>query len=97
VAPKPGKSTVEIRAARRNGMVELQVRDDGPGLPQVTKGNGIGLSNTRARLDKLYGTAHTFELAPVNGQGLQVTVTLPFHTARQREKGDAQDQNVAGG
>lgn len=97
VAPKPGKSTVEIRAARRNGKVELQVRDDGPGLPAVTNGNGIGLSNTRARLDKLYGSAHTFELSPANGHGLQVTVTLPFHTAKQREKGDAQDQNVAGG
>ena len=97
VAPKPGKSTVEIRAARRNGKVELQVRDDGPGLPAVTKGNGIGLSNTRARLDKLYGSAHTFELSPADGHGLQVTVTLPFHTAKQREKGNAQDQNVAGG
>src|SRR5688572_32414350 len=74
VAPKPGKSTVEIRAARRNGKVELQVRDDGPGLPAVTKGNGIGLSNTRARLDKLYGSAHTFELSPANGHGLHVTV-----------------------
>ena len=97
VAPKPGKSTVEIRAARRNGKVELQVRDDGPGLPAVTNGNGIGLANTRARLDKLYGSEHTFELSPANGHGLQVTVTLPFHTARLREKVDAQDQNVAGG
>ncbi|HKO59753.1 MAG TPA: histidine kinase, partial [Pyrinomonadaceae bacterium] len=85
VTPKPGKSTVEIRATRRNGKVELQVRDDGPGLPSVTHGNGIGLSNTRARLDQLYGSAHTFELSPANGTGLQVTVTLPFHTARKRE------------
>ena len=95
VAPQPGKSTVEIRAARRNGKIELQVRDDGPGMPAVTNGDGIGLSNTRARLEKLYGPAHTFELSQANGRGLQVTVTLPFHTDR-REKPYAQDQNVAG-
>ena len=95
VAPKPGKSTVEIRAARRNGKVELQVRDDGPGLPAVINGHGIGLSNTRARLEKLYGSSHTFELTQVNGRGLQVTVTLPFNIG-SRQRTDAQDQNVAG-
>ncbi len=95
VAPQPGRSTVEIRSARRNGKVELQVRDDGPGLPAVMNGKGIGLSNTRARLEKLYGSAHTFELTQANGRGLQVTVTLPFHTQR-RERNHAQDQNVAG-
>ncbi|HKP47454.1 MAG TPA: histidine kinase [Pyrinomonadaceae bacterium] len=95
VAPKPGKSTVEIRAARRNGKVELQVRDDGPGLPAVINGHGIGLSNTRARLEKLYGSSHTFELTQANGRGLQVTVTLPFNIG-SRQRTDAQDQNVAG-
>ena len=95
VAPQPGKSTIEIRAARRNGQVELQVRDDGPGLPAVTNGNGIGLSNTRARLEKLYGPAHTFELSQADGRGLQVTVTMPFHPGRQ-ETIHAEDQDIAG-
>ena len=91
VAPQPGKSTVEIRALRSNGRIKLEVVDDGPGMPAVTNKNGIGLSNTRARLEKLYGPSHTFQLSPANGKGLQVTVTLPFHTAGDPEKFDAQN------
>lgn len=91
VAAKAGKSTVEIRAARRNGNIEIEVLDDGPGIqPASANGKGIGLSNTRARLDKLYGSAHSFQLSPVEKGGLRVTVTLPFHTARHHsEKSDA--------
>lgn len=84
VAPRATESTVEIRAVRRNGQVELQVRDDGPGIDESSKTineSGIGLSNTRARLDKLYGAAHQFHLSPADGGGLQVTITIPFHTA----------------
>jgi signal transduction histidine kinase len=96
VAPQPGKSTVEIRAARHNGDLELQVVDDGPGIhPDKANSNGIGISNTRARLDKLYGSAHSFRLTPADGGGLQVTVTLPFHIAANNgEKSDAQDSNA---
>ena len=91
VAPQPGPSTVEIRAVRSNGRIKLEVVDDGPGMSPVTNGSGIGLSNTRARLEKLYGRSHTFQLSPANGKGLQVTVTLPFHTASRPEKFDAQN------
>lgn len=84
VAPRASASTVEIRTARRNGNIELQVRDDGPGMSAADKEtatHGIGLANTRARLDKLYGAAHGFNLSLVNGGGLRVTITIPFHTS----------------
>ncbi len=89
VAPQPGKSIVEIRAVRSNGNIEIQVVDDGPGMqPATANGKGIGLSNTRARLDKLYGSAHSFQLSPADGRGLRVTVVLPYHTRGQNEKAD---------
>ncbi len=82
VAPRASKSLVEISAVRRNGEVQLQVRDDGPGLSSdAVAAKGIGLSNTRARLEKLYGSAHSFQLAPAPRGGLLVTITIPFHTA----------------
>src|SRR5262249_57552562 len=48
-----GKSSaagkIQITAARVNGMLELKVEDDGPGLPPdgLTTSRGIGLANTR--------------------------------------------------
>src|SRR5688500_17853464 len=54
VAPRPNKTLLEIQAARTNGVIELRVSDDGPGIsPLASTNNGIGLSNTRARLEKL--------------------------------------------
>jgi sensor histidine kinase YesM len=82
VAAKATSSLVEISAARRNGEVQLQVRDDGPGISSdAVAANGIGLRNTRERLEKLYGPFHSFQLTPAQGGGLQVTITIPFHTA----------------
>jgi signal transduction histidine kinase len=90
VAPRATKSTIEIRAARLNGRIELQVRDDGPGINESHKaGNasGIGLRNTRSRLEKLYGPAHSFDLSTADGGGLLVTITIPFHTGNRDREG----------
>jgi two-component system, LytTR family, sensor kinase len=65
------------------------VRDDGPGMDETKKAiaiQGIGLRNTRSRLDKLYGPAHSFRLSPAEGGGLQATITLPFHTGNGTEE-----------
>jgi sensor histidine kinase YesM len=74
---------IEISAARQDGMLELRVRDDGPGLPDggaVFK-EGIGLANTRARLEQLYGLEHRFEMSNADGGGLLVTLAMPFQSA----------------
>lgn len=48
---------IQIRAVRVNETLVIKVRDDGPGLPpaSLSMGRGIGLANTRARLQQLYG------------------------------------------
>src|SRR5262249_13034923 len=51
------RGRVEVRARRDNGVLRLEVQDNGPG---PTPGNGptregVGLANTRARLRQLYG------------------------------------------
>jgi len=71
---------INVCARRLNGMLELRVRDDGPGpaLSQISK--GIGLSNTEERLTQLYGSNHRFELRPADGSGLEVAITIPYRT-----------------
>jgi len=72
---------IRITASRDNGSVRLEVADDGCGMERATprsKGNGIGLANTRARLEKLYGAQHQFELHDAPGGGVVAAVTIPF-------------------
>jgi sensor histidine kinase YesM len=81
IAPRTHPGWVEIRAVRENGMVNLQVRDNGPGLNSNSSTpfvKGIGLTNTEARLQQLYGLNHRFEISDVNGGGLQVAIAIPF-------------------
>ena len=83
IAPRAAAGLVEIRARRDNGMVQLEVSDNGAGLGATSQESlmkGIGLSNTRARLNQLYGAAHRFELHNGEGKGLTVTIAIPFHS-----------------
>ena len=74
---------IEIRARRLHETLCLQVKDNGPGLASSLESGGklrggVGLSNTRARLEHLYGAAHRFELNDAAEGGLQVTLEIPF-------------------
>ncbi|HET6892153.1 MAG TPA: histidine kinase [Pyrinomonadaceae bacterium] len=79
VAPRRQHGLIEISAAREDGMVSLKVRDNGPGLQSGEHlSKGVGLSNTQARLDQLYGPRHRFELKDAAGGGLEVIISIPF-------------------
>jgi hypothetical protein len=69
---------LEVRAQAIGPRLELLVRDRGGARGAPTPGQGIGLANTRARLDALYGRDHRLELAPTDGGGLAVTIDLPL-------------------
>ncbi len=74
---EPGLLTV---ISRRDGdSLRIEVTDNGVGLREgAPSREGIGLSNTRARLRELYGDRASLELR--SDQGVQVIVTLPFRT-----------------
>ena len=83
-----GTGCIKITAARDIDRLILSVRDHGPGLregdPQssLTGETGVGLKNTRARLEQLYGEAGNLTLnnADDGAGGVLAQVTLPFHT-----------------
>ena len=81
VEPRVAGGSILIRARRQGGELELLVEDDGPGLDRngsPTKPTGIGIANTKARLERLYGDAHSFRLEPASSGGLAARIVLPF-------------------
>jgi hypothetical protein len=84
VARRAQGGRLGIQARRVDGRLELRVWDDGAedAGPDV-RPSGIGLANTRARLEHLYGAEHHFELRRAREGGMEVAVSLPFRTANQ--------------
>src|SRR6185295_14057956 len=67
---------VAVRVGRTGDRLRMEVSDSGAAGPR--DGHGIGLSNTRARLERLYGAAQHFELAQ-SAAGTSAIIELPFH------------------
>jgi two-component system, LytTR family, sensor kinase len=73
--------TIEVVATSSNGSLNLVVSDDGPGLFSPKPGHsGIGLTNIRNRLARLYGESAHLVLEPAASRGVRVTITLPIRT-----------------
>ena len=77
---------VGVRAWREDEWLFLSVQDNGPGLSTAAKksapsGEGIGLRNTRERLQGLYGSAQQFTLDAREEGGADARIMLPYHTA----------------
>lgn len=70
---------VGIRAERRNGDLCLSVRDNGRGIDRSTFREGIGLQNTRERLEYLYAKSE-FEIKSPDNGGVDVEIVLPART-----------------
>ena len=81
VARRPEGGRVLVRATRSGDRLRLEVCDDGghADAPNDVQG-GIGLDNTRRRLEHLYGEAQRLELQRAAGS-TRVVVELPFHAA----------------
>lgn len=73
---------IEIDARLDGETLVLQVTDDGRG-PVRPVVEGVGLRNTRSRLEALYGPAARLEVTPRPEGGTCAEVRLPFHTAAE--------------
>jgi hypothetical protein len=83
ISPREQGGVIRIEARVRELMLEISVIDDGPGLREGAlqgERRGVGLRNTRERLEVLYGKTHRF--AVMNSQpGVRVDLALPLETA----------------
>jgi hypothetical protein len=80
IAPHARPGRIVLRARRREGRLDLEIEDNGGGLPSGEPlVEGVGIANTRARLQQLYGTGHEFLLFKAASGGLLVKILIPWN------------------
>lgn len=83
-----GKGTLEISARVQDDQLVLSVTDDGPGLPEgfdAATSKGVGLGNTRSKLNRLFPDAEaSLDVRNRDGGGVVATVTLPVQRIEVR-------------
>ena len=74
---------IAITAAVRDSRLTIVVRDNGDGFPSTGNASptdsGIGLTNTRRRLDQMYGREAALTITS-DADGAVVTMALPYRT-----------------
>ena len=83
IEPRAAPGRVEVRARRDGDRLAITVTDDGVGMCAdgracPTAGTGVGLRNTRARLQQLYGPAHLFTLTSAAAGGTIARLEVPY-------------------
>jgi sensor histidine kinase YesM len=95
-----GEAILEISASQEDGTLELRVFNNGFGIEAEEADSedtgdparqGIGLANTRARLERLYGPRQSFKLTELPGGGVAASLTIPYSTATGFTPQDAPD------
>ncbi len=85
ISPSEEGGTLRISASVQQDTLVLRLSDTGPGLGNGNNGQksaGVGLKNTRERLQQLYGDRQAFTLGPNEPSGLVVTINIPFEEDR---------------
>jgi signal transduction histidine kinase len=89
VSRRAASGIVGVRVQRDNGFLRIRIYDDGPGLKRDDGAGmveGVGLSNTRARLRQLYGEQQEFSLGERAGAGVEAVMVIPFRLADEKVK-----------
>ena len=85
VARKTTKGTLTVRSRQEGGLLLLEVINTGTRLAkdweQRTKA-GVGIKNTRSRLQQLYGELQTFTLSEPAGRSVCASISIPFERAK---------------
>jgi len=79
ISPKAEGGQIIISSKLSNDILTLSVSDDGNETRKSTneqKKNGLGLKNTKQRLEQLYEKKFSFEIIKVNG--FTVNIEIPF-------------------
>jgi two-component system, LytTR family, sensor kinase len=77
-----GSDTVTIRGFREGEFLSLEVSNLNSRLDQPDSArNGIGLTNTRSRLEQLYGQDHELRLSRLAPNGVCAGIRIPLRSS----------------
>jgi hypothetical protein len=81
IAIQPRGGLIQLKTERCNGILRLEVLDDGPGadLHRVEASNGVGVRTVRQRLMTRYGDRASFRLETQPGKGFSVRMEIPLN------------------
>jgi len=79
IAPRSEPGMIEISARHQGDALRIEVADDGGGFATDAV-EGVGLTNTRARLAHLYGDKQRVDIARSEAGGASISLVLPFRT-----------------
>jgi two-component system, LytTR family, sensor histidine kinase AlgZ len=76
VAPRREGGSVTVRVCERNGQLDVQIQDDGPGFDLSAIVSGHGIENVEARLKALFSGHPGLNITSKNGCLVHFTVPL---------------------
>lgn len=77
--PRAAGGSVRVSARRSGADLQIAVVDDGIGLSdKVSETGGVGLANTRSRLEQLYAGRYEFSVTDTDTGGVCVSLRIPF-------------------
>jgi LytS/YehU family sensor histidine kinase len=96
IARKVDGGRVDVVARREDDELGLVVRDTGAGLAEDAPGltKGVGLANTRSRLEHMFGARHSIDFSEPPGGGVAVKIVIPF-ASDPRSNPDTDMESVA--
>lgn len=77
VASHIGPALIRLSAKRRGDILRIEVRDNGPGMPDNVR-EGLGIGNTRERLQQIYGSRYSFKVDNQVEGGVAAFFELPY-------------------
>jgi two-component system LytT family sensor kinase len=89
IGPRRTPGLIRISAWRDHDDVWMEIRDNGVGFNRgrgSAPREGVGLRNTRGRLQQLYNEDHAMVLEDAPGGGCIVKIRVPFRTSNDKEE-----------
>jgi len=86
IGPRRSPGLIRIATWRDHDDVWMEIRDNGTGLTSGRGGmppEGVGLRNTRGRLQQLYNEDHAMVLEDAPGGGCTVKIRVPYRTSNE--------------